>query len=144
MQSQIRLNVLLVLALALVAGCSFPNHAERKYLASIYGSSPNIHVPRAQFDTAWSRAKRFVSTYSSQPVLVANDSLITTDTSKPSYFSRLFSPYIHQYPVCKITAHQISDGVLIKTHCWDGSHKSEILVDYIKTGLLPYPELIDR
>jgi hypothetical protein len=128
------------------AGCGLPNHAERKYLAKIYGSSPNIRVPQSQFDTAWSRAKWFVTTYSSRPVQVMNDSLITTDTTKPTDFERLifFTPfYVHREDY-EVTAHYIPAGMLIRAFCWRDEHNSEILVDYIKTGSLPYPELISK
>jgi len=106
-----------------------------------------IHTSPSQFDTCWNRAKQFVTTYSSRPILEINDSVISSD--KPTLLELMFdSGYGY-----KVTANHTRDSsnIRIRVYCdswiFNGSSAGRngyILIDYIKTGLLPYPELVSK
>lgn len=135
-------TILIACAFA-IAGCGFQTHAERKYLSGIMGSSPYIRITPSQFDSAWSRAKRFVVAYSLCPIKVMNDSVISTD--RPGMLDGRYG-YV-------VTARTDQGLIIIKVFCRSGyvpfcvsseSRNSDILIDYIKTGELPFPEMVSK
>ena len=147
---QVKARAYLIVAVFLLitaAGCGFPNHAERKYLGRIEESQTEFRIPPSQYDSVWSRARNFITTYSSRPIMIANDSVISTEPSTP--FDLVFDGgygYI-------VKAHNIHDttNIAISASCISSplagpsaSHNMYILIDYMKTGLLPYPELISK
>jgi len=130
-----------------IAGCSILNHDERKYIARIEESQMTIHIQPSQFDTSWNRARQFVTIYSSRPILTSTDSVISS--VKPSFLDRLFGSS-YGYLVTAKNIHD-SSGIRIGVYCdsWIFNESSAgrngyILIDYIKTGLLPYPELVSK
>lgn len=122
------------------------SHAERKYLASIYHSSGTVRVHTAQTDSAWSRAKWFVSTYATDSIIEMSDTTITTKVG--SFFERMFWHMGYGYSVSRRTPQDsiirigvIPPAILVLPQ-W--SHNGEILANYIETGSLPFPELIEK
>jgi hypothetical protein len=136
-----------LLCLTEITGCSILNHDERKYIARIEESQMTIHLQPSQFDTCWNRAKQFVTPYSSRPIHEMNDSVISSDN--PSFFELMFeSGYGY-----KVSANHTRDssniGIRVDCESWifNGSSAGRngyILIDYMKTGLLPYPELVSK
>src|SRR4051812_4065632 len=80
-------------------GCM--SHAERKYLASIYGSSGIVRVHAMQTDSAWSLAKWFGSTYATDSIIEMSDTVITTKLR--SSFERMFWHNGYGYRVTRRT-----------------------------------------
>jgi hypothetical protein len=140
-------SIIVLIWIGNVTGCGFPNHAERKYLARIEKSQTTFRVPLSLFDSVWSRAKRFITTYSSRSITIANDSVIS---SEPSGISdrmldtgcgyKVTAKNIHDTTAIDITA-SFSSSLLSDPNAPDNLY---ILIDYMKTGSLPFPELISR
>ena len=139
--------IVAMLSSAVIAGCSFTNHAERKYLARIEENQTSFRIPPSQFDTSWSRAKQFISTYSTRKIDVMNDSVISSEPT--ARFDLIFDGG-YGY---KVTANRIDDSVSILMRASSSSsfltgsqalHNLYILIDYIKTGSLPFPELVSK
>ena len=91
----------------------------------------------------WGRAKWFVTSYSSLEIETMNDSVIRTEVH--------FCPFASGYSYV-VVAHHRKQGMDIGAACfspalWQGmgaSHNTDIMVDYMKTGSLPFPELISK
>ena len=100
--------LLIVTFTLILSGCSiFHTHDERRYLNSIYENDGAARIPLAQFDSAWSRAKWFITTYASLPMKEINDSLI--ETKMPGWFE--------EGAGYKVTARRSKDEILIRAHC---------------------------
>ena len=136
-------QVTLILASFAFSGCGFHNHAERKYVARILSNPNEFRVSTTQYDSVWSRAKRFITTYASRPIEVMNDSVIATAKS---------GPFDKGYGYVAI-AHLDGDGYVIRSGfpgvVWlpfsvAQTRNAEIFTDYIKTGELPFPEMISK
>ena len=134
----------LILICLVISGC-FPTHAQRKYLASIYGRSNIIHVPAAKADSAWLRAKYFVQTYATDTIEEMSDSLVRTKL--PSIIERFlrggYGYWVYRTWNDKesvISAYVIPGHSFIPFVYPD--HNDEIFIDYISSGRLPFPELI--
>jgi hypothetical protein len=143
-------SVILTLLLIAAVGCGFPNHTERKYLARIEESQTTFRIPFSQYDSVWIRAKRFVATYSSRAITIMNDTVISSEPSSP-FDLMLDGGYGYM-----VTAHNIHDttNIAISAYCISSLlaavadpsayHNVYILIDYVRTGSLPYPELISK
>jgi hypothetical protein len=136
-----------MLLLITAAGCGFPNHAERKYLSRIEESQTEFRIPPSQFDSVWSRAKIFITTYSARPVTLVNDSIISSEPS--DQFARMFGGG-YGYKVVAKNSYDTT-AIAISASCSypflpgpSAGHNLYILIDYIKTGSLPFPELITK
>jgi hypothetical protein len=138
-----------------ISGCSILSHDERKYLARIEDTPDEFRVPPSEFDTCWSRAHSFIGTYSSRPILVMNDSIISTEwLGSRNMFAELFDVFDCTFGY-RVTAHSNQSGILITPMCTangtmlptrtlSAARNARILIDYIKTDSLPFPELISK
>jgi hypothetical protein len=134
---------MLFLIFATIAGCSFPSHLERAYLRRIGAQSNEFAVPENQFDSVWGRAKWFVAEYSSMKIETMNDTVIRTEVD--------YCPFASGYGYA-VVAHRRKQGMDIGAACFSSvlwqkigsSHNTDIMVDYMKTCSLPFPELISK
>lgn len=133
---------LATLLMEICNSCGFLNHDERVYLSRIYGIN-EIRMPASKSDSAWLRAKWFISNYSSLRLLTSNDTVIATE--KPTILEGGFG--------YKVTRQRVSDSLLLLSAFSyppmadplapeKGSRDSFILMDYMKTGIIPSPQLI--
>lgn len=134
--------LLVTLLMEICSSCGFLNHAERMYLNQIYGIN-EIRMPSSKSDSAWQRAKWFIRNYSSLRLLTSNDSVIATE--RPTIGGSGFG--------YKVTRHRVTDSLLFLSAFSfppmadplapeKSSRDSFILTDYMKTGVIPFPQLI--
>ena len=124
-----------------MVGRFFIGHARRQYLNHIYDQGHTVKVKRQDFDTAWNRAKNFVATYATLPIVTENDSLIKT---KMPFFLWSGSIYYVKAETVNDSIKIISAGCLSGPPPFKSIYNSYILADYIRTGNLPYPDLVSK
>lgn len=134
-----------ICSLLIIAGCS-TSHYERKYLRRVDEVPLTFQVPQSSADSAWQRAKYFVATYTSRKIEQMDDSSIVCE--RPSFFDLLLTSNYGYF------VSRSSDGTSTRftVDCFSGTpplwsqsrHNAHILADYIRTGNLPYPNLIAK
>ncbi len=133
----------IALAFAVVASaCASAPQEHAAYLREMRAAPTTFRIARALDQTAWKRARSFVARFSSMKVKRATDSLLQT-YQPPSNETRFGY---------KITRRRARSGVTFTVKClrrdrWERKHCQEnagIAATYMRTGELPYPDLIHR
>ena len=133
----------IALALVVVASaCASAPPDQAGYLREIRSAPTTFRIARALDQTAWKRARSFVTRFSSMKVKNATDSVLQT-YHPPSDESRFGY---------RVTRRPARSGVTFTVKClrrdrWEKRQCQEnagIAATYIRTGELPYPGLIHR
>ena len=133
----------IALALAVVASaCASPPSEHAGYLREMRSAPTTFRIARALDQTAWQRARSFVTRFSSMKVKSATGSVLQT-YDPPSDETRFGY---------RVTRRSTRSGVTFTVKClrrdrWEKKHCQEnagIAATYIRTGELPYPALIHR
>ncbi len=133
----------IALALVVVASaCASAPPDQAGYLREMRSAPTTFRIARALDQTAWKRARSFVTRFSSMKVKSTTDSVLQT-YHPPSNETRF--GYI-------VTRRPVRGGVTFTVEClrrdrWEKKTCREnagIAAAYIRTGELPYPGLIHR
>ena len=129
-----------------LGGYLFLNHDERAYLLYVHKAGSEIELPVSRLASAWARADTFVQLYSSFPEKI-NDTLISPRV--PIVWSTGYAYWVR--------AEHYSDTVIhVSIFSREGfldnigfpllpiQYNSYILADYMRTGKLPYPDLVSK
>ena len=134
----------LFVLLALSSCATVLTPEQTAYIQKISGHSNSITLPKERSDEAWGKAQTFISKYSSMKIQTVSDYIIET------YNSTMATNYA--WSASKVL---LKDSVTIDVKCWVGEdwfggatercrRNEKILIDYIITSKIPYPELIAR
>lgn len=126
-----------------------PTPDERLYMEKVRAQPLEFEISEIEAKTAWGRAQSFIGQYSSMKLQIVTDYVIQTYNPTFDAYRRNFGYYVTKTP--------IGNNVKISVQCLGEPPKTEygepfptielnahILAHYIKTGELPFPQLIDR
>lgn len=150
---RMRIYFVLIPLSLLCNGCygQFLNSAQQSYLEQLMneGNWNRAHqaFSLSEFDSAWNRGRLFVNMYGFRNPVVENDTLIYTGV--PKIFQCGFGYYLSARRKFGSDSIFIASGVFHSSFSPFpfGNHafvNQLILFDYMRTGLLPHPELIAK
>lgn len=121
---------------------------EAAYLSGLANEAVDFDIDKSQSDDAWGRAQVFLAKHSSMKVQTATTNLVENYTPTPNGFTmeygyrvtRVASPKGERFSV---ECFDSGDAVLAATKAVAGTN-ARILARYIRTGELPYPNLIAK
>jgi len=141
------LSLLFIVSAGIFAGCATTSmmsfvmsQEEKDYLDKANNQPVSFSLSKNEEKEAWSRAQRFVSTYSPGPVAVVTDVIIQTNTSRT---------YDYNYVVNKSESGD-SVGISVKCNYFnimnkgDADQNAHILAYYMKTGDWPPKDRLVR
>ena len=124
------------------------NPAQQAYTDKVLANSLDVAVPKSQVEEAWGRTQSFIGQYSDLKLQVVTDYTISTYNSDHIYS--------YAYTATKILGTDPT-VVTIRVSCdsWTSPYyqndvlpkanlNAHILSDYLRTGALPFPELISH
>jgi hypothetical protein len=136
--------------LVLVCGCTPAiklNGEQQAYIDKVMKEPLSVAVSASEAETAWGRANTFVARYASMKIQVSNDYVI--ETYNPTD-GKGFLDFNYGYSVSKVP---VKDGFVFEVSGMSSggnlakgktARNAHIFAYYIRTGELPYPELIAR
>jgi hypothetical protein len=138
---------LLIACVLIVGGCSAATRTpqQQDYLDNATAHSPQFWMPKTEFRATWGRAIVWLRTFSSMPILTANDTLIETVAAGTG----------RDWETCygySITRTDVRDSFLVSVKCAtnhnlhfaDASRNAHLLGYYMETGDAPPPELVSK
>jgi hypothetical protein len=126
-----------------IVGCAATlTPAQQSYMSKVNAASTTFRIPKNQSDNAWQRAQVFVSKYSSLTIQSTTNNVLETK-------SPVGKLYAFGYNVNRL---DIGDSTEFSVSCSTGNNfatgkandNAHICADYIASGQLPYPELINK
>ncbi|WP_424244242.1 hypothetical protein Dip510_001443 [Elusimicrobium posterum] len=146
-------NIVILASILFMAACATTaqlTSEEQVYLDSIQNETNKVVIVKADIADAWGRANSYVAKNSSMKIQTANDHLIDTynPTNDNSAYSITYGYRVTKTPVdggyeVEITCLRNASGYggLAKNQC---PRNEKIFSNYLRTGKLPYPNLIAK
>ena len=132
-----------IIALSLLLGCVTLTPAEQSYLDRVAARSSQVRITAKSERYAWGRVQSFIGQHSSMKIQTVTDFVI--QTYNPSENQVDFGYTVTKTPGPK-------GDFELSVNCFAGNsyasgqaqRNAKILVDYLITGELPYPQFIAR
>ena len=129
-------------AVIAIAGCAAAmTPAQQSYMTKVSAAPTTFRIPKNQSDNAWQRAQVFVSKYSSMKIQTSTNNVLQTYNPTGALS---FGYNINRLDMGDSTEFSIS-GTTSNPFAHDkANNNSHICADYVASGELPFPELINH
>ena len=115
---------------------------QHNYITALPNIPTEFEVPKQEADDAWARAQTFIAEHSPLRIQTASDYIV--ETYKPMDLKALYGYRVARTPAGDAYQFKVTCVGLTRSVASNARMNAHILANYIKTGNLPYPELINK